>query len=141
MQINPKEVVRRKIISNFANEEDQVQQNGIDLTNKDFMKIKNGEWCNFEYTEQFDMQDTFGLIRIRSSLARKGFILQSGVFDSGFKGKGGCVLHNFTGKDQVFAAGFRVGQMIVFKGDAASMYDGHYQNSDSIESKYGEDKK
>ncbi len=84
MQVNPKEVIERAIISNVENPEEQIQQVGIDLTIKRDIHINMGSWVNLEFTEKFNMQDTFGLIRIRSSLARKGLILQSGIFDPGF---------------------------------------------------------
>jgi deoxycytidine triphosphate deaminase len=135
-QMNPNEVLKRGIISDLFNIEEQVQQNGVDLSCKEDISIPNGGWLNFEYHELFDMQNTFGLIRIRSSLARKGFILQSGVFDSGFKNRGGCVIHNFSGKDASFPKGFRVAQMIVLEGNPAKMYDGYYNKNNTIRSQY-----
>jgi deoxycytidine triphosphate deaminase len=136
MQINPTEVLKEKIVYNLFNEEKQVQQNGIDLTTDADIKIESGKYVNVVFNEKFDMKNSFGLIRIRSSLARKGLILQSGIFDSGFNGMGGCMLHNLSDVDVVFSKGFRVCQIIVFKGNPHSLYDGVYNTKKDTKSQY-----
>ena len=139
VNINPKKIVEDGIISNIVDLEKQVQQVGIDLTCKHDFNIPHGSFVNFEFNETFDMKDCFGLLKIRSSFARMGLIMTSGVYDPGFKGNGGCVIVNMSGVEQSFKAGTRVGQMVCFKSDAASDYNGHYNNNDTIESQYKEE--
>lgn len=138
VQINPKEVIKRKIISNIRNEEEQLQQVGIDLTIVEDVTIQSQSFVNVLVNEKFDMQDTFGIIQIRSSLSRKGIFLTSGIYDPGFNGIGGVSIYNMSDKPFIIEKGFRIGQIVIFKADAASQYIGHYNKSDSIESKYGE---
>jgi len=135
MQINPKEVIERGIIKNISNVNEQLQQVGIDLTLKHALKLEQGQFANVEVNEEFNMQDTFGLIIVRSSLSRKGIFMSSGCFDPGFAGVGGISLYAF-GTAIELPAGFRVGQMIVFKGDPAKMYEGHYNKNQTITSQY-----
>lgn len=134
-QINPKEVIERGIIGNLADVEEQIQSNGVDLTIKNDIIIPSCGFINIELNEHFDMQDTFGLIRIRSSFSRKGIFLSSGIFDSNFRGAGGISLYNLSAKPFEAKKGMRVCQMIVFKGDVAKPYDGFYNKSKSIKSK------
>lgn len=142
MQINPLIVIERGIITGVDDLENQIQQVGIDLRIKTDVKIFVGGSVNVEIQEQFNMQNTFGLIRVRSSLSRKGIFISSGIYDPGFCGIGGITLYNLGGSfpspHPTYAelpAKTRICQMIVFEADAAKSYDGHYNRSDSIESK------
>ena len=47
-QINPKEVIKRKIIKNIKNVEEQLQQVGIDLTIKRDIVIQPGRGVNVD---------------------------------------------------------------------------------------------
>ena len=51
------------------------------------------------------------------------------------KGKGGLTLYNMSDSAIMIEQGKRIAQMVIFKADAASQYDGHYNDSDSVESK------
>lgn len=63
----------------------------------------------------------------RSSFTRNGFLLTSGLYDSGFKGHIGFVLHNRGGDARVFE-GTRVGQLIFIESENALMYGGGYSH-------------
>ncbi len=65
---------------------------------------------------------------IRSTLARNGLQLVSGLYDSGFKGHIGFLLHNRHVNDAVIAQGTRVGQIIFMQADSAGTYDGSYSH-------------
>jgi deoxycytidine triphosphate deaminase len=135
MQLNPEEVIRRKIISRISNKELQVQQVGIDLTLSSDVSVRSRDFINIAFSEKFDMQDNFGLVFIRSSLSRNGIFISSGVYDSGFKGIGGVTIYNFSDKTLNLLKGCRIAQMIVFKADSFKLYAGHYNESESVESK------
>lgn len=144
MQINPNEVLNRKIIystnndiiTNNQEKECQLQQVGIDLRLKENLVLDPHSYKNIEIYEKFDMQDTFGLLIIRSSLSRRGIFMSSGVFDPGFKGIGGVTLYNFQNDFIKLPALFRFCQIICFEANYASIYEGHYNRNNSIESKY-----
>lgn len=130
--LSPDEVVERGIIR-FAGK-DQIQQVGIDLTVKHDTEIPAGGFSNIEVAEQFDMQDCFGIINIRSSYSRIGLFCSSGIYDPGFNGIGGLTIYNF-GDKRFLKAGMRIAQMLVFSGAYSSQYEGHYNSNKSIDSK------
>lgn len=65
----------------------------------------------------------------RSSFTRNGFLLTSGLYDSGFKGHIGFVLHNGGGTARVFK-GTRVGQIIFVESENALVYSGGYNHEE-----------
>lgn len=65
----------------------------------------------------------------RSSFTRNGFLLTSGLYDSGFKGHIGFVLHNRGGDARVFE-GTRIGQVIFVESENALMYGGGYSHDE-----------
>lgn len=135
MQINPRDVIKNNIISNIQNLDEQLQQNGVDLTLKEKIKLEPLSFKNIEVNEKFDMKNSFGLIIIRSSLSRQGVFATSGVYDTGFNGTGGVSVYNMSKKTFVLEKGMRIAQMIVFRADAAQEYSGHYNNDKGIQSK------
>lgn len=74
----------------------------------------------------------------RSTFVRNGLFVVSGLYDSGFKGHVGCVVHNLSGSAKV-EQGTRVGQIIFVKSENASLYAGgwnhekgtHYMESEN----------
>lgn len=66
---------------------------------------------------------------IRSTLNRNGIFLTSGLYDSGFKGNIGFILHN-RGGEAYIAPGTRVGQIEFYKSDSAGLYAGGYNTSE-----------
>lgn len=136
MQINPKRVIERGIVQQVKNQDEQVQQVGIDLTLAQDVTLKPLSFANVEVQEKFNMQDTFGLIVIRSSFSRKGIFTTSGVYDPGFNGRGGVSIYNMGDKVVHMMQGERIGQMIIFKADPASMYNGFYNKTNEVSSQY-----
>jgi dUTP pyrophosphatase len=65
---------------------------------------------------------------IRSTLARNGLILTSGLYDSGFKGHIGFLLHNNHNDPAIIRKGTRVGQIIFISSDSAGTYAGGYNH-------------
>lgn len=64
---------------------------------------------------------------IRSSFCRNGLFVTSGLYDSGFKGHVGCVLHNIVGDTKV-QQGVRVGQIILIEASSAKLYAGGWNH-------------
>ena len=139
MNINPEEVVKKEIISNIENPDKQIQQVGIDLTIAEEVNLGPKEFVNVQVNECFNMVDCFGIINIRSSFSRKGIFSTSGIYDPGFNGTGGVSIYNLSGKQITIKKGTRIGQMVCFKANFANQYNGHYNQSNSIESKGGQD--
>ena len=65
----------------------------------------------------------------RSTFARNGLFVMSGLYDSGFEGHVGFVLHNRGGEARVFT-GTRIGQIIFVRADSAGMYAGGYNHAE-----------
>ena len=76
------------------------------------------------------------ILVLRSTFVRNGMWLASGLYDSGFKGNIGAVLH--TGNNAVtLARGTRIGQIIFIDSDSAGTYAGGYNTTDGIHWKAG----
>lgn len=65
---------------------------------------------------------------IRSTLARNGLQLVSGLYDSGFKGHIGFLLHNRHQHEAIIAQGTRVGQIVFIQAERAGLYQGQYSH-------------
>lgn len=76
------------------------------------------------------------MLRIRSTLARNGLILQSGLYDSGFSGHVGCVLHNLHTSDAYIGYQSRIGQIMFVKSDSVGLYEGGYNHEQGTGVKY-----
>lgn len=72
-------------------------------------------------------QGVAALLVTRSTFIRNGLFLIAGLYDSGFKGHIGCVLHNLKGTAKV-QKGTRVGQVIFVSSENAKLYAGHYNH-------------
>ncbi len=66
---------------------------------------------------------------IRSTFNRNGLFLTSGLYDSGFEGNIGFVLHNVSGPAAI-GEGTRVGQIKFIEAQSAAMYEGGYNTDD-----------
>lgn len=67
----------------------------------------------------------------RSTFVRNGFTIISGLWDSGFKGNIGGVLHNKIGLARIEHR-VRVGQLIFVKSEAGSIYAGGYNTDPGV---------
>lgn len=63
----------------------------------------------------------------RSTFVRNGLFLVSGLYDSGFKGHIGCVLHNQIGTAKI-QKGTRIGQIVFVEASTAFAYAGNYNH-------------
>lgn len=126
MQINPKEVVEKGIVkmSEFA----QIQQVGIDLTVSEPVFLNKGDSINILLNETIKLPaDMYATFHQRSSYSRKGIFMTTGIYDPGYEGSLGCTIYNMGNVEILIPANERVGQLMVFKADAASSYNGQYQ--------------
>jgi len=69
------------------------------------------------------------MLIIRSTLSRNGIQLMSGLYDSGFQGHIGFLLHNRSTQFAQIAAGTRVGQIIFIASDSKEVYAGGYNHN------------
>lgn len=131
MQINPNEIISKKILvpSSFS----KVQQVGIDCSLPEDVTIPPHSFANVAIAEKVDLpEDVYMELKLRSSLARRGILMGCGVYDPGFHGDSGCILHNLSNEAITLEAGTRICQAVFYKADAASMYQGKY-NEGGIE--------
>lgn len=130
-QINPNDIINLKILMPTPNT--KVQQVGIDCTLKEECVISPHSFKNVEITEKIDLpKSVYMELKLRSSLARRGILMGCGVYDPGFHGDSGCILHNLSNEQITLEAGTRICQAVFYKADAASSYEGKY-NEGGIE--------
>lgn len=126
MQINPEEVLGSGIVNPSAFT--QVQQVGIDLSVQEEVILAPKSCKNILLNETIKLpDDVYAQFFQRSSYSRKGVFTTTGVYDPGYEGSLGCTLYNMSEEEIVIPAGERVGQLICYKADAASSYNGQYQ--------------
>ncbi len=83
---------------------------------------------SLEYVEL--PQDVAGVLRTRSSYARKGLVLGGGFIDPGFRGNLTLCLSNMGEKEIELKKGERIVQMLLLQVKAPSeAYNGQYQDS------------
>lgn len=126
MQINPKEIVERKIVkvSDFS----EIQQVGIDLTVSEDIKLEHGRSYNVLFNETIELPtDIFASIFQRSSYSRKGIFTTTGVYDPGYIGSLGCTIYNMSGETIEIPKNTRIAQIVCFKAESASAYNGQFQ--------------
>ena len=91
--------------------------------------IAGGEMLDFLSDVYVDLPEGVAAqLVIRSTLARNGLQLVSGLYDSGFKGHIGFLLHNRHKFEALIAEGTRVGQIIFIGADSAGTYQGGYNH-------------
>ncbi len=68
------------------------------------------------------------MIVARSTFVRNGMFITTGLFDSGFKGPVGGILHNVIGT-AVIDQHVRIGQVVFVESDSAGLYTGQYNSN------------
>lgn len=74
-------------------------------------------------------ENVIAITIIRSTLNRNGVFLTSGIFDQGFEGHLGFVIHNTSRGKAYFTPGTRVGQVRFEVANGSHMYEGKYNHS------------
>ncbi len=130
----------------FISENDKIMRSreefGAYLTTEEesFWQIKGGDMLDFLSDVFVDIpKGVAAQLVIRSSLARNGILLMAGLYDSGFKGHIGFILHNRHFADAFIAPGTRVGQIIFVETDSSGVYSGGYNHEVGTELEYQKD--
>jgi dUTP pyrophosphatase len=71
------------------------------------------------------------ILVLRSTFVRNGMILASGLYDSGFKGNIGAVLHT-NNANALVEKGVRIGQIMFVESNSHGVYAGGYNTADGI---------
>lgn len=126
MQINPKEIISKAVL--IPCEFTKVQQVGIDLTLKDRVVLPHGKSVNVLLNEIVKLPlDIFSTFTHRSSYNRKGVFITGSIYDPGYEGVVGCTIYNLSDDMLIIEPNERIGQMVFYKADSASEYQGQYQ--------------
>lgn len=80
-------------------------------------------------------EDVAALLLPRSTLVRNGLFMSNGLFDSGFVGHLGSIIHNRLGVAYI-ERGVRVGQIVFVEAEAAKMYAGGYNHGEGTDLEY-----
>lgn len=84
---------------------------------------------SYAFSSDFEINVKEGyvaLLIVRSSLNRNAVLVTSGVWDTGFNGTVGGMVHNHGGITHI-EVGARVAQVVFFRAEAAKHYNGSYQ--------------
>ena len=99
--------------------------------------LAGGEMLDFLSDVYVDLPEGVAAqLVIRSTLARNGLQLVSGLYDSGFKGHIGFLLHNRHKFEAMIAEGTRVGQIIFIRSDSSGRYTGGYNHIEGTDLEY-----
>lgn len=127
MQINPNEIIEKKIL--IPTDDTKVQQVGIDCTLAAALVLEPRSYANIAIAEKIALpDDVYMELKLRSSLARRGILMGCGLYDPGFHGDSGCILHNLSDNKIVLAKGTRICQAVFYEANAASSYQGKYND-------------
>ena len=127
INVNPK-IVKELGLVKFA-KNTQVQQVGIDLTIAEDVHLKHCEHKAVRLNEIVSVPvSMFALMFSRSTFNRQGILITSTVFEPGWRGIPTVSIYNLSGVDFSIAKDTRIVQIIFFKADVASVYNGQYQN-------------
>lgn len=162
MIINPSSIIEKSIITNVFNVEEQVQQNGIDITLKTISKldesdtntllldqryhcarelvdidgtINDVEFDNaiilapgiydVEFNEQINIPNgMMAQIFTRSTVNRGGNFITAGLYDAGYKGVLGAILH--INIPLAIEKNVRLAQIVFSEAQAGKVYEGIY---------------
>lgn len=104
----------------------------VHRTHKEVEVNSKGEWLlpvgTYDFTTEHDVtiaEGEAGLLVSRSTLNRNGVYITSGLYDSGFSGNLGGVLHVTCGLC-IIKPGTRIGQFMLYKAESTHLYDGDY---------------
>jgi len=127
INVNPK-IVRKLGLVKFA-KNTEIQQVGIDLTIAETVRLNHGEHKAVRLNEVVSVPVyMFALIFSRSTFNRQGILITSTVFEPGWRGIPTVSIYNLSGDYFSITKDTRIAQIIFFKADAASVYNGQYQN-------------
>jgi len=127
MNINPKKVKEDGLVK--FGKYTEIQQVGIDLTIAEDVYLKHCKHKAVRLNEIVSVPvSMFALMFSRSTFNRQGILITSTVFEPGWRGIPTVSIYNFSGVDISIAKDTRIAQIIFFKADAASVYNGQYQN-------------
>ena len=111
----------------------------FESTNRNVWYIAGGQMLDFLSDVYVDLPEGVAAqLVIRSTLARNGLQLVSGLYDSGFKGHIGFLLHNRHKYEALIAEGTRVGQIIFVAASSAGLYSGGYNHNEGTDLEYQE---
>ena len=166
MFINPKIAVDEGWITGIRDPDKQIQPNAIDFTVDKLTRVGNeiiaiGEKSkNFRSANVVAEEDLYWTLHqgscydavsdmyvkipsgiaayliMRSTFTRNGLFIHSGLYDSGFEGHIGCVIHNPTGITRL-GIGTRLGQIIFVESDSAKLYAGGFNHAQDTHWKGG----
>lgn len=111
----------------------------FESTSRNVWYIAGGQMLDFLSDVYVDIPEGVAAqLVIRSTLSRNGLQLVSGLYDSGFKGHIGFLLHNRHKYEALIAEGTRVGQIIFIAASSAGLYSGGYNHNEGTDLEYQE---
>lgn len=137
MILSAKEIRERLRIGSLVIEpfsEGSLQPASYDLTIGGGVRIPSKAMRLVASLERVEMPfDVVGILRTRSSYARKGLLLGGGIVDPGFRGNLTFCLTNMSDEERRLEHGEQIVQMIfLLVRSPAETYEGRYQDSKGV---------
>lgn len=127
IQVNPQKIINEGILTTC--EHTKIAQVGIDLSIAETVDILFPGYANVMCNEIVNVPaDMFALVVCRSTFNRQGVRVAGCVFDPSYRGKIHLSIYNLSGNVFKIEKGTRIAQMLFYKADAASQYNGSYQD-------------
>lgn len=141
MIIDPKKIINNGNLKPC--EHTKIQQSGIDVTiSKASLIIQAGYysislpytlWPNSSYTFECNEyvivpDNAVAMLFIRSTFNRKGAFITTGLYDNGFKGYIGGVIHTRT--PMPILQNERIAQIVFMQSESMELYNGIYQDKE-----------
>lgn len=125
-QISPNKIIEKGIL--IPCEHTRIQQVGIDLTLRETLVVQHGFSANVLLNESVHLpEDVFATFTHRSTYNRQGILITGSIYDPSYEGVVGCTIYNLSGKEVIILKNTRIGQMVFFCAQPASVYSGQYQ--------------
>ena len=110
-------------------EDDQVRENGIDLSMNEAFTIEPKSFSLAKTKERVEFPiDLIGFCNLRSTYARKGLFIPPTVVDAGFRGKLIIEVINNSDNPYTFEEGERFLHLIIAECKDAISYKGKYKD-------------
>jgi deoxycytidine triphosphate deaminase len=127
--------VVRKFIPTFQSA--RVGESSKKMRELELMQPTEGLWYLEPQTVYDGMSDTYvevpegvaAILFTRSTFARNGTFIMSGLYDSGFKGHIGFTVYNMAKEQLIIEVGTRIGQIMFVTADSAGTYSGQYNHT------------
>lgn len=105
-------------------------QRDNEISTVEYFELKPGKTYSFTTMHDVEVPEGIaGIVKVRSTLARNGLIVTTGLYDSGYNGPIGGMIFNSAPATVFLEQYSRIAQFITFKAETTHLYDGHWNHN------------